>query len=84
MLDEEGNRTPARPMPHYFPVLYYGTRGEVSKSLRGYTYGVDPIRRVALEEAYRTRLTTASAPVSYIPDLGGENSTRILRPVFFP
>ncbi len=80
--DEGGNRIPVQPMSHYFPVLYYGTSNEVNESLRGFTFGIAPIRRKALEEAYFTGLTTASDPVAYISDLGGEISTRICRPVF--
>jgi PAS domain S-box-containing protein len=82
VLDDEDNRIPAPPASQYFPVLYYGTSTGINESLRGFAFGSDPIRRKALEEAFSTGLTTASDPIAYISDLGGEISTRICRPVF--
>jgi signal transduction histidine kinase/CHASE1-domain containing sensor protein/ActR/RegA family two-component response regulator len=81
-FDNEGNRSPAPTSSFYYPVLFYETATEINESLRGYAFGVDPARRQALEEAYRTGLTTATEPLAYVSDLGNETSTRICRPVF--
>jgi len=62
-----GARIPAATRASYFPVLYLAPEAPNQYAL-GYDIASEPTRRAMLAEAERTRLTTATAPLTLIDD----------------
>ena len=48
----------------------------------GFDLGSEPLRSVAIDEALRSGLTTASDPITLIQDNAGYRALLVLRPVF--
>jgi PAS domain S-box-containing protein len=79
--DSTGQRTPATERESYFPV-YREERQAGHASLLGFDLGSEPIRRAALEEALRTGLPTATAPVVLTTAGDAQQGVLIFCPVF--
>jgi len=79
--NEQGKRVPARPRPVYYPVLYAEPMAGNEAAL-GFDAGSEPTRRAALETTERTRLSTASDPVTLITEPQGRLGLLVYQPVF--
>lgn len=77
----EGRRMPATGRDLYYPVSQVVPLVGNEVAL-GYDLGSEPRRRAALDEAVRTRLTTATEPISLVQKPGREKEMLIYRPVF--
>jgi PAS domain S-box-containing protein len=79
--DEQGRGIPANGRNYYYPVLFMAPVSGNEKAL-GYDLGSEPVRRKALEEAARTRLPTATDPITLVQETGANKGMLIFRPVF--
>lgn len=68
--DSEGNRVPAARRPRYAPVLFVAPEEPNSFAL-GFDLRSERQRLAALDEAERTRLTTATPPLTLLDDVSG-------------
>jgi CHASE1-domain containing sensor protein len=79
--DALGNNVPAVGRQIYYPVLLI-TPAALNNYAVGFDLGSEPLRRVAIDEALRSGLTTASDPITLIQDNAGYRALLVLRPVF--
>ncbi|MCL4190653.1 MAG: PAS domain S-box protein, partial [Thermoguttaceae bacterium] len=79
--DAAGNRVPAAGREVYYPVFRVMPE-ESNRAAIGFDLGSEPVRRVAIEEALRTGLTTASEPVTLVQEIGSQKAMLVCRPVF--
>lgn len=76
-----GEKVPAAGRPVYFPVLLI-TPAATNNYAVGFDLGSELLRSVAIDEALRSGLTTASDPITLIQDNAGYRALLVLRPVF--
>jgi PAS domain S-box-containing protein len=79
--DAQGKRIPASGRAVYYPVFHVAPWAGNERAL-GYDLGSEPLRRAALEEAMRTGLPTATAPITLVQEAGSQKGMLIYRPVF--
>jgi CHASE1-domain containing sensor protein len=79
--DSAGNRMPAAGRQVYYPVFLISP-ADVNSYAVGFDLGSEPVRRAAIEETMRSRLTTGSEPITLIQDNAGYRALLILRPVY--
>ncbi len=79
--DAAGNRVPAAGRDVYYPVFRVMPE-ESNRAAIGFDLGSEPVRRVAIEEALRTGLATASEPVTLVQETGSQKAMLVCRPVF--
>ncbi|WP_320008992.1 response regulator [Maridesulfovibrio sp.] len=80
-MDSSGQPEPAEGRSVYYPGLRFAPIEGNNKSI-GFDMGSEKVRRVALEEALRTRLTTASDPVTLVQKSGTQKGILVFRAVF--
>jgi len=79
--DAAGQRVPATGRSAYYPVLRVAPLAG-NAAVIGYDLGSETIRRASLEEAVRSRLTSATKPITLVQSNGGDKAILIIRPVF--
>jgi len=77
----QGQREPASGRAFYYPVFYAAPTAGNELAL-GYDLGSEPLRSRALESAMRTRLPTATEPVTLVQETSKQRGMLICRPVF--
>ncbi len=80
-VDAQGRREPATGRQIYYPVMQVAPEAG-NTSVLGYDLGSDPLRRVALEAAARSGLTTGTDPVTLVQKAEHQKGVLICRPVF--
>jgi len=80
-LDALGNNVSAVGRQVYYPVLLI-TPAERNNYAVGFDLGSEPLRRIAIDQALHSGLTTASNPITLIQDNAGYRALLVLRPVF--
>ncbi len=76
-----GERVPASKRDEYYPVAYIAPL-EGNLTAVGFDLGSEMVRRKALEEALRTMLPTATAPVTLVQETGQQKGMLIFHPIF--
>jgi CHASE1-domain containing sensor protein len=82
-LDAAGNRRAVIGRQTYYPVTLISPAARNDYAV-GFDLGSEPVRRAAIDEALRSRLTTGSDPITLIEDNAGYRALLILRPVYNP
>jgi PAS domain S-box-containing protein len=80
--DALGGRRPLSEGEHHFPVLFAAPYTRANKQALGFDLASDPIRRAAIEEATRSRMPTATEPVTFVLEPGSPKGIRVFQPVF--
>ena len=80
-LDPRGRRVPAAARDTYYPVSRVAPLEGNEVSL-GYDLGSEPTSRAALDDAARTGLLTASAPIAPVQGTDGQQAVLVCDPVF--
>ena len=79
-LDAHGHRVPASARDVYYPIFHLAPLAG-NQSALGFDLGSEPLRRAAMEEAARTGLATATAPVTLVQEAEQQRSLLIFRPL---
>jgi len=79
--DALGNNVPAVGRQVYYPVLLI-TPAALNNYAVGFDLGSEELRRIAIDEALHSGLTTASDPITLIQDNADYRALLVLRPVF--
>ena len=79
--DARGTRAPAAGRAVFYPVTQIAPLAG-NESALGFDLGSEPVRRAALETAVRTRLPTATDPITLVQETGTQKGMLIYRPVF--
>jgi PAS domain S-box-containing protein len=80
--DGQGGRGPATPRDIHYPVLFVAPATAPNVHALGFDLASDPHRRAAIEAASRSRLTTATDPVTFVLEPGTPKGIRLFQPVF--
>lgn len=80
-LDAAGNRGAVTGRQTYYPVALISPAARNDYAV-GFDLGSEPVRRAAIDESLRSRLTTGSDPITLIEDNAGYRALLILRPVY--
>ncbi len=80
-MNEEGQRIPAAGRDVYYPVAFAAPL-EGNEAAIGYDLGSEPLRRIGLEAAVRSRLITATDPITLAQETGNQRAILVYRPVF--
>jgi len=78
--DRAGARVPVARRSVYYPVVYAAPTPGNDLAL-GFDVGSEPARRAALDEAARTGESSATAPVTMLQRIDGEQATVVFHPV---
>jgi PAS domain S-box-containing protein len=79
--DAKGERAAASGRDEYYPVAYI-TPLQGNEAAMGFDLGSEPVRRKALEEAIRTKLPVATAPITLVQETGLQKGMLVFHPVF--
>jgi PAS domain S-box-containing protein len=79
--DADDERAPAAGRSEYYPVLYAAPDSHTHPA-PGFDLGSEPLRRAAIDEAVRTGLPTATAPVRLVFEKSTPKGLLLFRPVF--
>ncbi len=82
-LSERGPRISAEGREMYFPVFRIARRDGNLDAL-GFDVGSEPVRRSALTQAIRSRMCTATPPLSLVEGSDDQKAMILFRPVFEP
>lgn len=80
-LDASGELVPAADRPEYFPV-YYVEPLVGNEIALGFDLASNPVRRVALDRARQTRVTTATPRVTLVQESGMQYGVLLVSPLF--
>jgi len=79
--DAAGQRVPVTGRDVYYPVTYVAPLNR-NRAAVGFDLGSEPVRRTALKEAARSRLATATAPITLVQQPQGHRALLIFQPVY--
>ena len=79
--DADEKRIPVKDRDCYYPVTHIAPLTGNEYAL-GFDLGSEPLRKKALNEAERTRLPTATAPIKLVQETSSQKGILIYRPVF--
>ena len=72
----------ATPRDIHYPVLFVAPATAPNLQALGFDFASDPHRREAIEAAIRSRLTTATDPITFVLEPGAPKEIRLFQPVF--
>ncbi|NMC54027.1 MAG: PAS domain S-box protein [Chloroflexi bacterium] len=79
--DQDGERVPVLARDTYYPVLYLSpVIGNLPA--RGFDIYSEPVRKLAIDSALKSRLITATDPIEIIQETEDQVSILVLKPVF--
>jgi len=81
--DSAGRRVPAAPRAMYYPILHVVPQA-ANEAAIGYDAGSEPVRQTSLEEAVRTGLGVATAPITLVQETENQKGMVIFRAAFSP
>jgi PAS domain S-box-containing protein len=82
--DEQGHRLSVDPDADAVPVLYVSPPTPTNQEALGFDLASEPHRLAAIDAAVRTRLPTATMPVTLLGEPGSPKGIRVFRPVLDP